>query len=181
MNLSLLFVFRFHAYSATAAGSPFIKWNKTAKLIEKQRTDHEWAIWTLDEEASDKNGLLQIDTGAHFINKVYRTDQGSGDKPKQETKKKKAAPVKVKKITLSKTKAVIKLVKTKYLQLKVKKITPSNAAKKSVKWTSSNTRIATVNSKGRVKAKKPGKVTITATATDGSKKKAKCIITVKRR
>lgn len=55
---------------------------------------------------------------------------------------------------------------------------------KTLKWTSSNTKIATVNSKGKVtiskKAKKGQKVTITATATDGSGKKAKATIKIKK-
>lgn len=44
-----------------------------------------------------------------------------------------------------------------------------------IKWTSSNSLIATVNSKGKVTTKKAGKVTITANANG---KKAKCNITV---
>ena len=45
---------------------------------------------------------------------------------------------------------------------------PSNASKKSVKWSSSNTSVATVDSNGYVKGINPGKATITATAADGS-------------
>lgn len=60
------------------------------------------------------------------------------------------------------------------LKLKVS-VSPANATNKTVIWRSSNTRYATVNSKGIVTIKKAagGKtVTITATAKDGSKKKA---------
>lgn len=56
-------------------------------------------------------------------------------------------------------------------------VSPSNASIKSVKWSSSNKDIATVNSKGLVTAKKGGTVTITCTTTSGSKK-AVCKITV---
>ena len=58
-------------------------------------------------------------------------------------------------------------------------VNPKNANNKSVSWKSSNTRIATVNSKGKVTAKKRGTCYITATAKDGSKKSAKCKIVVK--
>lgn len=47
-----------------------------------------------------------------------------------------------------------------------------------VTWTSSNPSIASVDSTGLVTAQSLGKVTITCTATDGSKKNAKCTITV---
>lgn len=48
--------------------------------------------------------------------------------------------------------------------------------KKKVRWSSSNKKVATVSSKGKVKAKKVGKVTITAKV---KKKKYKCKINVK--
>lgn len=59
-------------------------------------------------------------------------------------------------------------------------IAPSNATDKSVTWTSSNKKVATVNAKGLVTFKKNAggkKVTITATAKDGSKKFAKITLT----
>lgn len=48
----------------------------------------------------------------------------------------------------------------------------------SVTWKSSNTKIATIDENGKVEALKTGKVTITATATDGSGKKASVTLTV---
>lgn len=59
-------------------------------------------------------------------------------------------------------------------------VTSNTASNSKVKWTSSNTKIATVSSNGKVKAKKLGTCTITAKATDGSGKKAKCKIRVVR-
>ena len=56
---------------------------------------------------------------------------------------------------------------------------PKNANNKSVSWKSSKSKIATVNSRGKVTAKKKGTCYITATAKDGSKKSAKCKIVVK--
>ena len=58
-------------------------------------------------------------------------------------------------------------------------VNPKNANNKSVSWKSSNSKIATVNSKGKVTAKKKGTCYIYATAKDGSKKSAKCKIVVK--
>lgn len=57
-------------------------------------------------------------------------------------------------------------------------VAPSNASNKSVKWTSSNTKVATVSSSGKVTAVANGNTTITATAADGSGKKDICAVTV---
>ena len=60
-------------------------------------------------------------------------------------------------------------------------VTPADATRQIVKWTSSNEDIATVNFAGAVVAKKgaEGTVTITATSTDGSKVTGSVEITVK--
>ncbi len=84
--------------------------------------------------------------------------------------------IKVTKITLNKTKAT--LVKGESMSLKAT-VTPTNTTNKGVTWKSSNTRIATVSSTGKVTAKAVGTVTITCTAKDGSGKKATCRITVR--
>ncbi len=57
-------------------------------------------------------------------------------------------------------------------------VLPANASNQKVTWSSSNPKIAKVDSKGVVKGLAKGKVTITATAQDGSGKVAKCTIAV---
>ncbi len=85
-------------------------------------------------------------------------------------------PVKVKKITLNKTKVSIKKGKTFALKAT---IAPANATDKTLKWESSNKKVATVDKNGKITAKKAGNCTITATSKDGTKKKATCKVTVK--
>lgn len=58
-------------------------------------------------------------------------------------------------------------------------VNPKNAAYKGVTYKSSNTRYATVTSKGVVKGIKPGTAYITVKAKDGSNKYAKCKVVVK--
>ena len=58
-------------------------------------------------------------------------------------------------------------------------VNPSNAADKSLNWTSSNTSVATVNAEGKVTAVSKGTATIKAEAKDGSGKYASCSVTVK--
>ncbi|MBR6159999.1 MAG: Ig-like domain-containing protein, partial [Lachnospiraceae bacterium] len=84
-------------------------------------------------------------------------------------------PVKVKSIKLNKKKATVKVGGTLKLKVTFKPKKPTN---RKVTWKSSNKKIATVDKNGKIKAKKKGKVTITATSKDG-KKKAKCKVTVK--
>ena len=78
-------------------------------------------------------------------------------------------------ISLNKTSVSVEKGKTYQLQATV---TPTNATIKTVSWTSSNTKVATVDSTGKVTAVAAGTVTITCTAKDGSGKKATCKVTV---
>ena len=89
--------------------------------------------------------------------------------------------IKVGKITITTTTSN-KIATGKKVTLKAT-VTPSNAYNKGVTWKSSNTKVATVSSSGVVTTKKKmgGKtVTITATAKDGSGKKASYKIYVKK-
>ncbi len=60
-------------------------------------------------------------------------------------------------------------------------VSPENASNKKLSWKTSNSKIATVSSSGRVKGIKVGTCTITATTCDGSKKSIKYTVTVKKR
>ena len=72
-----------------------------------------------------------------------------------------------------------KTIKVKKSRTAKATVNPSNASQK-VKWSSSNKNIATVNSNGKITAKKKGKVKITATSKEDSKVKKSIKITVKK-
>lgn len=94
-----------------------------------------------------------------------------GNAPKVSAAKTTANEVKTKKkIKLSKKKATMRVNQTLKLKLK-------NAKAKKVKWSSSKKKIATVSKNGKVRARKTGKTTITATYKG---KKYKCKITIKK-
>lgn len=82
----------------------------------------------------------------------------------------------VTKVKANKTKATI-YVGDKYT-IKTK-VSSKKASNKKLSYTSSNKKVAFVNSKGVVTAKKAGKAKITIKSTDGSNKKAVVTITVK--
>lgn len=101
---------------------------------------------------------------------------GSGKKATYKIKIMKNA-VKSVKLKAAKT---VKAGKSTKVKATVK--TTGKKVNKTLKWTSSNTKYATVNSKGKVKIKKAGRgktVKITATSTDGSNKKKTVIIKIK--
>ncbi len=81
----------------------------------------------------------------------------------------------VTKVSLNTTSATMVVGKKMTLKATVK---PTKASNKKVVWSTSNKKVATVSSKGVVKAVKAGTVKITATAKDGSGKKKTCKIKV---
>jgi len=75
-----------------------------------------------------------------------------------------------------------KVATTRYVGQSVRiplTVSPYGASNKDVNWTSSNKKVATVDQEGNVKFNAKGKVTIKATAVDGSKKSASKRFTVK--
>lgn len=114
------------------------------------------------------------------VSPTIDTGSNSGGNSSSTTARKtetKPAASKVKVIKVGLNYSTIYLTKGKSKTLKAT-VSPSNATKKSVKWSSSNKKIATVNAKGKVTGKKAGTVTITVKATDGSGKKATCKVVV---
>ena len=83
-------------------------------------------------------------------------------------------PVAVKGVSISPRSAA--MLKGNTQQLTVD-FSPANATNRTVTWTSSSKKVATVSATGLVTAKGKGKTTITVQSADG-KKKAKCTITV---
>lgn len=82
----------------------------------------------------------------------------------------------VESVTVTPVTATIEKGKTKQLSATV---LPANASTPTLKWTSSNTSIATVDQNGLVKGVGIGQATIKATSTDGSNISASSTITVK--
>ncbi len=88
------------------------------------------------------------------------------------------AATKPTKITLSAKKKTIGVGKS--FKLSVKSVSPGDASK-AVTYKSSNKKVATVSSKGKVTGKAAGKATITVTSKSNKKVKAKCTVTVKKK
>ncbi len=110
-----------------------------------------------------------VDSGSSTSTTATTTEK------KTSTKTSGTSSVKVSKLSLDYSKIYVIQGKSKKLTVS---ILPTNASNKKVTWTSSNKKIASVNAKGKVTGKKAGTVTITATAKDGSKKKASCKVIV---
>ena len=83
--------------------------------------------------------------------------------------------IKAKSVALDKTS--MQITSKNSINKLVATVTPSQASQK-VAWSSSNGKIATVDSKGRVKAVSNGKCKIIATTTDGTNRTASCDVTV---
>ena len=138
--------------------------NATSKAVTWKSSDKKIAtVSSKGVVTAKKAGRVTITCTAKDGSNVYATCSVTVANP-------------VKTIKLNKKKVTIKK-KGSYL-LKAT-VGPKSATNKAVTWKSSNNKVATVSASGLVTAKKKGKVTITVKAKDGSKKSAKCTITVK--
>lgn len=84
-------------------------------------------------------------------------------------------PARVSSITLDKTNLNLSVGEAVTLSASV---LPENAANRTLEWSSTNSKIAWVNSEGRVLGQSVGEATITAKATDGSGVTATCAVKV---
>lgn len=130
-------------------------------------------------KSSDKS-IATVDANGKVIGKAAgsaviscSTDDGSYKASCTVTVKKQVKP---KSVELNRTSKTL-YIGDKYT-LKAT-VSPSNASNKSVKWKSSDTKVAKVSSSGVVTAVGRGTATITCTTNDGNRK-ATCKITVKR-
>lgn len=145
-------------------------------------------------KVSYKNVKGKVKWSIDTKSKKYATLKAKGNTATIKAKKKVGkvkVTVKVGSVKKTKTIQVVNPVKSiklnaKKKTLKVKKsfklkavIGPKNATNKKVTYKSSNKKVATVNSSGKVTAKKKGKATITVTSKSNPKVKAKCKIVVK--
>ena len=152
---------------------------KTAKINVKYtnttaQTTKVWASSNTKVATVDQNGVVKgVKAGKA---KITLTVQNPGDAQALVLSKDVTVKQYVTSIKLNAAKKTIYNGKSFTLKAKVN---PKNAANKAVTYKTSNKKIATVTSKGVVKGIKPGKATITVTAKDGSKKSAKCTVTVK--
>ena len=119
----------------------------------------------------DANGKV---TGTGAGNCVI-TCEMDGTKATLNIKVAATAGVKVEKITLDSANVTLNVGKTYTLKAV---IVPDYASNKGLTWSSSNSRIVTVDSNGKITAVAAGTATISATAKDGSGKKASCNVTV---
>lgn len=137
--------------------------------------------YKMDDESTYKK-VKKLDSKRPGKYKVtYEITDEIAHKAKKTVIYKVLSSVEVSSITLSsKAKTLYlggKAAQSKY-KLKVKKIKPAKATTKKVTYQSSNSSIATVSGKGLIRAKKPGTVTVTVKAADGSGTKATCKIKV---
>ena len=153
---------------------------KLAADIAPSNVTNKSVIWTTSNKkvaTVNVSGVVSVNkkAGGKTVTITATAKDGSAKKATYKIKVMKGA---VKKVKISGKKSV-KAGKT--LSLKAK-VTASKGANKKLKWTSSNTKYATVSGSGKVKALKAGKkksVKITAMATDGSGKKATVTIKIK--
>lgn len=171
----------------------------TEYTIDTSKSEAFWRVWL---KATDSNSAIKVSpvenikkidavagtpvTEGHNRWNVYKEDTSKtaeirvdvlSEDGKQTTSYHLTllVPIKVMEITLDKTEASIDVTNTLQLQAKV---LPENATIQTVKWYSSDDKVAVVNESGLVTPKKAGTVDITVISDDGASKNAKCTLQI---
>ena len=154
-----------------------ISCNLKATVSPTKATDKS-VIWTSSDNkvatVSSSGKVIAVGKGACTI-----TCTANDASKKKATCKITVKDIRATKVSLNATSKTLKLEPNKEINYTLKAtISPNNATDKSVTWKSSDEKVATVSSNGKVVAVGKGTCTITCTAADGSKKYATCKITV---
>ncbi len=147
---------------------------KFTAVISPEEAGNQVLSWKSSDEKIckvDKNGVLYPQAKGECIITATTTD-GSN----LFTSGTLRVAAKAKSVTLDRESAALDGEET--LQLKATVTTNDGDKYTDVKWTSGDSKIATVDDKGVVTAKYPGEVVIKATALDGSEESDTCVITV---
>ena len=128
-----------------------------------------WSSSNANVATVDSNGKVTAKTGGTAT--ITATHTASGKKVSCKV----TVTVPVSSVKLNKTSLFLEKGKTTTLTATV---SPSDASNKKITWTSSNTKVASVDQNGKVTAKAAGNATITVKTADGNKTAA-CKVTVK--
>lgn len=157
--------------SATVAKGKSIKLTVTVNAKKKSFKKVTYKTSNKKVVSVSKKGVVKGKKAGTATIKVISTK----DKKKTASIKVKVVGGVVKKVTLNKSKLDLKTGDSGKLSAKV---TGTKKAYKTLKWTTSNKKVATVTSKGVVKGIGKGTAKITAKALDGSGKKSTCTVSV---
>lgn len=162
------------------------EWTRT--MCRSTTINHAWVEFYDEDDESWKIIDTYLDTANYYQNgKTYDNgiknhlyfditlDQFSNTHCIKETETYTDTTVYVNNITLSSSTMILDEDGSGYIEATVY---PVNAANKTLKYTSSDTSVVTVNSNGLVTARGEGTATVTVTSTDGSNVSVKCNVEV---
>lgn len=140
---------------------------------------HTTSRFNLERIVTYRNGIITVyDKSNNYISSYNTNKESTTNKEVTKTitnEVKQTSDVKVGRIVLNKTDLTV--VKGNTSKLKAT-IAPENANNKEVKWTTSDSEIATVDSDGKITGIEEGSTIIKCTAKDGSGRSAACNVIV---
>lgn len=151
---------------------------KNNGVIEKptppEKSGYTFVEWQLDGKTYDftKEVTKDITLVAVWKKQTTPTTPTRPVNPEQPVEPEKPTTIDVESVSLSNVELSLKVGEYKTLTATIK---PTNATDKSIKWSSSNTSVATVDSNGKITAIGEGSTIITVSVGD---KTAKCKVTV---